>query len=245
MTRAVTVFAALSTMLMPVAAVAETAIGPPVTASIPDTTHPVGVPLIELRATDSKSDVLAVILSGDGGWADLDRDFGYAFQKKGVSTLGFDCLKYFWKVRQPAEVSRDLETVLRDHLKVWHKRRLLLVGFSFGASWLPFLVNRLPDDLRQRVVLVALLAPGKFANVEVKFDDWFRDVHRPGALDVTAEAARIRLPLLCVYGAEQEVDALCPVLHGPNVRILRMPGGHHFNNNYAPVEAAILKYLSP
>ncbi|MHB8745674.1 MAG: AcvB/VirJ family lysyl-phosphatidylglycerol hydrolase [Gammaproteobacteria bacterium] len=228
---------------MPLAPAAPAAADTPAITAAPVAAHPVGVPLIELRAPDSRSDVLAVILSGDGGWADLDRDFGYAFQKQGVSTLGFDCLKYFWKVREPAEVSRDLETVLRDHLKAWHKRRLLLVGFSFGASWLPFLVNRLPDDLRQRVVLVALLAPGKFANVEVKFDDWFRDVHRPGALDVTSEAARIRLPLLCVYGAEQETEALCPILHGSNVRILRMPGGHHFNHDYAPVEAAILKHL--
>jgi type IV secretory pathway VirJ component len=49
--------------------------------------------------------------------------------------------------------------------------------------------------------------------------------------------------VLCVYGADEEAEALCPTLKGSNVRTLRMPGGHHFNNDYATVEAAILKYI--
>lgn len=199
-------------------------------------------PVVELRAADAHNDVLAIILSGDGGWADLDRDFGNAFQKKGISTIGFDCFKYFWQVRQPDEVSRDVNDVLRHYLSAWQKHKLLLVGYSFGASWLPFITNRLPPDLQDRVTLVVLLAPAKFANVEIKVNDWFTDVHRPGALDVIREAARIRLPVLCVYGTEQEDEALCPMLRGNNVRILRMPGGHHFNQDYATVEDAILKY---
>lgn len=210
---------------------------PPITGTVHVT------PVVELRAVDAGNDVLAIILSGDGGWADLDRDFGRAFQAKGLSTLGFDCLKYFWQIRQPDEVSRDVNAMLRHYLNTWHKQRLLLAGYSFGASWLPFLVNRLPPDLQARVTLVALLAPAKYANVEIKVNDWFTEVHRPGALDVISEAARIRLPLLCVYGAEEEAEALCPLLKGKNVRTLRMPGGHHFDNDYATVENAILKFI--
>ncbi len=200
-------------------------------------------PLVELPAAAADNDILAIVLSGDGGWADLDRDFGRAFQIRGLSTVGFDCLKYFWQARTPDEASRDLNAVLRDYLRTWHKQRLLLVGFSFGASWLPFIVNRLPPDLRARVRLVVLLSPGKYANVEVKVDDWFTDEHRPDALDVVGEATRMHLPVLCVYGAEQEAEALCPVLDARKVRILRMPGGHHFNHDYTTVEAAILRYL--
>ena len=52
---------------------------PPPTAAHHDT------PVVELRALDADNDVLAIILSGDGGWTDLDRDFGRAFQKKNGS----------------------------------------------------------------------------------------------------------------------------------------------------------------
>ncbi len=147
-------------------------------------------------------------------------------------------------IRKPAEVSRGLATVLRHYLSAWKKQRIMLAGFSFGASWLPFLVNRLPPDLQQRVTLVTLLAPGKTANVEIKFGDWLRDeVHRDGELDATAEAMRLRQPALCIYGADEEYSSLCPLLKGANIPVERVPGGHHFDNNYAPLQDLILKRL--
>jgi len=199
------------------------------------------LPLVELPVPEADNDLLAFILSGDGGWTDLDRDFGQAFQTRGVATIGFDCLKYFWKARRPEEVTADLEVALRHYLSTWSRRRLLLVGYSFGADWLPFLVNRLPADLQVRVGLVALLAPGEYANLEIKMGDWLIDSVRPGALEVLPEAARLRPQVLCVYGTEEADSSLCPRLEAPNIRRLARPGGHHFNHNYAPIEDAILQ----
>lgn len=201
------------------------------------------LPVIELRATDDRSDVLAVILSGDGGWADLDKVFGKAFQERGVSTVGFDCLKYFWKKRQPAEVSEDIETLVRHYKRTWGKKQVLLVGFSFGACWLPALVNRLPADLLSDVSLVVLLGPGKFVNVEVHVMDWMGDEIRPGALEVQPEAVKIDKPLLCVYGTEED-DSVCPQLKKSNVKVLAMPGNHHYNYQYDPVIEAIFAELA-
>jgi type IV secretory pathway VirJ component len=198
------------------------------------------LPLVELPATGADNDLLAIILSGDGGWADLDRDFGQAFQARGVATVGFDCLKYFWKARQPAELAADLERAIRHYLSAWSKRRLLLVGFSFGADWLPFLVNRLPAELQARVDLVVLLAPEDTVNLEIKVGDWLSDSVRPGALDVLPEARLLRMPVLCVYGTDEADKSICPRLKAPNVRVLPRPGGHHFDHDYAPIEDAIL-----
>lgn len=202
------------------------------------------LPLVELQASPDSGDTFAIILSGDGGWADLDRDFGKAFQLRGLSTVGFDCLKYFWKPRQPAEVSQDLETAIRFYLATWHKKQVLLVGYSFGADWLPFLVNRLPADLQEKVRQVVLLAPGDIANLEIKVGDWLRDVKRPGALDVAPEASLIKLPLLCVYGVEDGSRSICGNLKSPKLQILRMPGGHHFDNQYATIEDIILRSVA-
>ncbi|MEW5299549.1 MAG: hypothetical protein WDW36_002553 [Sanguina aurantia] len=35
-----------------------------------------------------KDDVMAIIYSGDGGWADLDRRLGIAFIDRGIPVLG-------------------------------------------------------------------------------------------------------------------------------------------------------------
>ena len=201
------------------------------------------LPVIELRATDDRSDVLAIILSGDGGWADLDKVFGKAFQERGVSTVGFDCLKYFWKTRQPAEVSQDIEALVRHYQQAWGKKQVMLVGFSFGACWLPSLVNRLPADLLVNVPLIVLLGPGSFVNVEVHVMDWMGDEIRPGALEVLPEAIKIDIPLLCVYGTEED-DSICPQLKKTNVKVLAMPGNHHYNYKYDPVIEAIFTELA-
>ena len=201
------------------------------------------LPVEELPAIGSGNDVLAIILSGDGGWRDLDRDFGDIFQQRGISTVGFDCLKYFWEPRHPAEVARDLETILRYYLKTWEKKRVMLVGYSFGASWLPLLINRLPFDLQNQISLVVLLAPGPYTNIEIKMSDWLNDTRHPGALDVTKEATALRHPILCVYGTEEQDDSLCPLIKGINRRIMAVPGGHHFNNDYGPIENTILEYF--
>lgn len=200
------------------------------------------LPLIELPDAKAQNDILAIILSGDGGWADLDKVFGAAFQKRGVATVGFDCLKYFWKARQPVEVSKDIDTILRYYLKAWNKKRVLLVGYSFGADWLPFLVNRLPTDIHDQVHLCVLLGPSSFVNVEVHVMDWMKVEPREGALKVLPEALRIKHPVLCVYGQEEE-DSICPALDRENVKKLLMPGGHHFNYKYSAIINAIFSTM--
>lgn len=202
-----------------------------------------GLPVIELPAAGGGSDVLAIILSGDGGWADLDKSLGEAFQQQGVSTIGFDCLKYFWKTRHPAEVSQMIEGVLRHYLQAWNKKRVLFVGFSFGACWLPFLVNRLPADLLAKIELCVLLGPSDFANVEIHVMDWMSDERRPGALEVLPEALKMTKPQLCVYGTEED-DVICPQLTGGNVTVLAMPGDHHYNHRYTSVIEAIFKKMA-
>lgn len=200
------------------------------------------LPLTELPAPESNNDILAIILSGDGGWVDLDKTFGEAFQRRGISTVGFDCLKYFWKTRKPDEVSKDIDALVRYYLQAWKKKRVLLVGYSFGADWLPFLVNRLPADILPQIHLCVLLGPSSFVNVEVHVMDWMGDERREGALDVLPEALRIKLPVLCVSGKEEK-DSICPLLHGDAFMKLEMPGGHHFHHNYPPIIETIFKTL--
>ena len=74
-----------------------------------------------------------------------------------MPTVGLNSLKYFWKARTPEEATRDVARILRHYLAAWHKERVLLIGYSFGADVLPFVVNRLPAELRAHIVSVSLL----------------------------------------------------------------------------------------
>jgi type IV secretory pathway VirJ component len=45
----------------------------------------------------------------------------------------------------------DLADQLRRHEARWGRRKIVLVGYSFGADALPAIVPRLPADLRGQI----------------------------------------------------------------------------------------------
>ena len=112
--------------------------------------------------------VLAVVYSGDGGWARIDKAMAKALSQAGADVVGVDALRYFSTRRTPQEAADDLAQVIRRRAGA---RRVVLVGYSFGAGALPVMADRLPADVRGRVthlVLIGLPQEGelKFHPVE-------------------------------------------------------------------------------
>jgi type IV secretory pathway VirJ component len=200
-----------------------------------------GLPLVEVRAPQEDPGTFAVMLSGDGGWAAIDRGVSARLAAGGISTVGWDSLGYFWKVRSPAEAAGDLARVIRHYLDIWHKERVILIGFSYGAEVLPFMANGLPDDLRPRVALAATLSLGRTAMFQFHLSDWL-DVGR--GQDARPVLPQVRAldwtQRLCVYG-EDDGASLCPELTGLGVEVRKVPGDHHFDEDYAGIAELILE----
>jgi type IV secretory pathway VirJ component len=197
------------------------------------------LPLQEVHAAGS-SDEFALLLTGDGGWAGLDQELAARLAANGVPTVGLNSLKYFWTERTPVETARDVVRVLRHYLAVWHKQRVLLVGYSFGADVLPFVVNRLPPDLRARVLSVSLLGIDAHASFEVRVSDWVGG--ESGGPPTRAELAEVhQVPVLCIYG-EGEEDSICPDLPAGVATREKIGRGHHFSGEYAMLAERILAF---
>lgn len=197
--------------------------------------------LVELPATGDAHD-LALIISGDGGWADLDKQLGAVLAGRGVSVLGWDAYKYFDHTRSPEETAADIAATLRHYQADWGKDRLILIGFSFGGAVMPFILNRLPADLRPKVVLVTLLATETYANWEIHWGDWLKDSPHASARPLGPEMARLSgYKLLCVYGADEAAGSICPTLQPVQAELLKLPGGHHFDGNYPALAEQILR----
>lgn len=205
-----------------------------------------GVPLTEVPVTGGPDrPQLAVMFSGDGGWALLDRAVTAELAKNGLPSVGWDSLNYFWKARQPNEVALDLERALRYYLNAWKKSRIVLIGYSFGADVLPAVVNRLPQELQNRIDLLALLGPSAYASFEFNLTDWITG--KPDAADqpVRPELEKLKaIKRLCIYGAD-EADATCPKLADLGVKMEKMPGDPHFDEDYPGVAQRILDQLPP
>jgi type IV secretory pathway VirJ component len=197
------------------------------------------LPIVEVPVT-GKGRRFAVLLSGDGGWAGIDKSLGNAFAAQGVPVAGFDSLRYFWSARTPDELAADLDRVIRYYAARWARSEVLLVGYSQGADVLPFAINRLPRATRASVRLTALLGPGQKASFEFHVTNW---IGPSGDLPIAPEA--LKLPAastLCIYGIEEK-DSLCPQLAPAHARAMPLAGGHHFSGEYDALAARILEAM--
>jgi type IV secretory pathway VirJ component len=220
-------------------AVFERMVRAPMTTVAPSAPAVRDLPLVELRTKEPARE-LAVIVSGDGGWASLDRQIGETLAAKGVPVVGLNSLQYFWKARTPEQAATDLTRILRHYLWAWHASDVLLIGYSRGAEVLPFMVTRLPADLRNRVRAVALVAPGLTAGFEWHLADLLGGTSG-GGLPTVPEIRQLRgLRVLCLYGADERESA-CRALPSGVARSIELPGGHHFGGAYREVARRILE----
>jgi len=186
------------------------------------------LPLVEVPADAPETNALAVVLSGSGGWTSLDRRVGNQLAARGVPTIGISAANYFWKAKTPDGTGEDLTRILKHYLAAWHKEKVIIVGYSQGADIVPFMINRLPAELRSRVALVGLIGPDPNAQFRLHPDTWMSGRAADPALPVAPEVARLKgLKVLCVL-AEKELDSLCPKLDAKVVVPFKVPGGHDF-----------------
>jgi type IV secretory pathway VirJ component len=197
------------------------------------------LPLVEVGARNRNGEV-AIVVSGDGGWAGIDRQIGETFANEGIPVVGLNSLKYFWKARTPDQAGADLTRLVRHYLRAWDASRVLLVGYSRGADVLPFMASRLAPDLRNRVRVVALLGLSLEAGFEFHFADLLgggKGMGRP----TLPEIRRLRgLRVLCVYGTDEN-DTACRDLPANLAMVVGVPGGHHFGGAYREVASRILQ----
>ena len=208
---------------------------PPGTAALED------LHLTEVLADRTSTATMAMLLTGDGGYGVTDRGIAQSLAEHGIPVVVLNSLHYFGKRRTPETATADLERILRHYLPSWKKERAVLVGYSLGADVLPFLLNRLPPDLRARVPVLALLGVSAEADFQFHLTDWLWTSHRKSALPVLPELEKLRgLRILCFYGYKDK-DTICGKLDAGLVTSFPIEGGHRFGGRYAPIADEILK----
>jgi type IV secretory pathway VirJ component len=200
------------------------------------------LPLVEVAAAGA-SDCYAILYSGDGGWRDLDRTLAEVLAAKGMSVVGVDVLRYFWQRRSPAAAAGDLARIMRFYQQRWQRRQVVLIGFSFGADVLPFLVNRLPADLRAEIRQVTLLSPERSTGFEVEPSGWL-GMHSSDSTPIAPELQRLSgIAVQCIYGEDEAADSLCTSPAAAHLSVIAKSGGHHFDENYGELADQILQAL--
>ncbi len=184
------------------------------------------------------SDVMAVLYSGDGGWAGMDQSVASLLAARGIPVVGIDSLRYFWNAKPPARMGQDLGAILAHYGKRWNRAKAIVVGYSFGADALPFAVNAMPAEMRGHIVKLALIGLDRKADFQFHLGSWLNYSGGEALPTVPAIHGLKGMNILCLRGAREEGSA-CDLLDPAVVTRKVLPGAHHFNGDYASVTAQL------
>lgn len=187
------------------------------------------IPVVEVPSSQAK-DTVTLFLSGDGGWRDLDRDVADEMVKIGYPVVGIDTLRYYWQHKSPEQSALDLAELMQHYRQVWGTKHFILTGYSFGADVLPAIYNRLPATEQQRVDAIILLAFARTGSFEIEVEGWLGNAGTEAATG--PEMAKLPADkVVCIYGAEEADESGCTDKTAVGEAI-KLPGGHHFDENY-------------
>jgi type IV secretory pathway VirJ component len=207
-------------------------------------------------APAGQEDLLVVIYSGDGGWWDLDQRLGAVFTQRGIPVAGVSTFKYFWRYRSPDESARDLDRLLDRYTAQWSKKRVLLIGYSFGADVLPTIVGKLRQDNRAKLTQLVLLSSSRDVNFEIELEGYMQQgwwtththnflqwlnpvVHTDAIPPILALSGKP--PMACYYGTEDAEDSGCTDPKLPSfVTVYKKAGSHHFDENYEQLATELI-----
>ena len=197
------------------------------------------LPLTEVPAARSP-EALAVILSGDGGWRDIDKQIGQVLADGDIGVVGLDSLRYFWSPRTPEQVGRDLDRIVAHYQAAWGVRDVLLIGYSFGADVLPASYNRMSPGIRSAVVEISLLGLAEEASFEFHVGGWL-GLANSDDLPIAPEIAKLDAAKVQCFSGEEEDDSLCHNRVLAGAELIETEGGHHFDGDYRALAQRIIE----
>lgn len=204
-----------------------------------NTPLPGDIPLIPIPSTQKNDFPLVFFVSGDGGWTSFDQSLALSIAEKGFSVVGLDAQKYFWKEKSPERTTVDISKAITHFMGQWNKKSFILVGFSFGASITPFVANRLAPDLKSKLKKVYSISPDENADFEIRVIDMLNLRKSIGDYSVLNELIGIKsIDPICIFGKEEDDDFKAKLIK-EGFRTITLPGGHHFDNNFAALARII------
>ncbi|WP_051959724.1 AcvB/VirJ family lysyl-phosphatidylglycerol hydrolase [Sphingobacterium sp. ML3W] len=187
---------------------------------------------------------VVLYLSGDGGFNSFSTRYCELLGREGYTVGAVNSKSFFWDKKSPDQIAKELSGSL-DKLLVGRKNQMVyFVGYSFGADVIPFLVNKLTGEWKQRLQAVALLEPSTSTDLEIHVSDLFGRSSVKRSMDVIAEINKMVGVRTAILLGEDEISFPMKHIRLPNLEAIYLKGNHHFDGNAADVVKATVKHFS-
>lgn len=190
--------------------------------------------------TGSAGKPLIFYISGDGGLNQFSTDLSVGINRKGFSTIALNARSYFWNKKPAEQASRDIAAAIEREMVAGSHKTFVVVGYSFGADVLPFVVNRFPPALRRKLQSVVLISPSVSTDLQIHLLDMLTSSSRRN-MDVVSEINRMGTLKTTIFFGSDEKDFPVSKITLANHDIEILPGGHHFEGNTSDLANYVVK----
>lgn len=179
-------------------------------------------------------------ISGDGGMNRFSTELCNSINQKGFDITALDARSYFWSKKTPEQTANDIAQYLSKKILGRTDQQVVLIGYSFGADVLPFVLNRLPQTLAGKIKASFLLASSGSTDFVIHIADLFGAGKRRG-MDVLTELNKVQNQKIVIINSSDDsgLNASKVTLKNHITEIL--PGGHHFDGDIDEIVSVILK----
>jgi type IV secretory pathway VirJ component len=162
--------------------------------------------------------------------------------KAGYPVSSLNSKAYFWNKKTPVESALAIGNYLEKQLQNRKNQQVILVGYSFGSDVLPFIVNRLPNDIKSKLSCVVFLAPFTSTDFEIHLSDMIGKP-KDRSMDVIGEMNRMpAIKTLAILG-EDDIEFPINKIRLISFYHVTLPGGHRFDGNANELVKTMLKYF--
>jgi|SoiMethySBSTD1v2_1073268.scaffolds.fasta_scaffold18364_8 type IV secretory pathway VirJ component len=168
-------------------------------------------------------------ICGDGGLNNFSIGLCNNLNKAGYDITALNAKSYFWEKKTPEESSDNIGGYLEKLLHGKSNCRIVMVGYSFGADVMPFIISKLPGTLKNKLAGVLLISPSQYTDFEIHWLDYL-GVNKKRSMDVVDGINRMNVPRTMLFFGEDESGF--PADKAVKVdTLIKIPGGHHFDHD--------------
>lgn len=199
------------------------------------------LPVMEWNASTHNKPILFYI-SGDGGFNKFSLGFCESLNQKGFDVVALNSKSYFYDQKTPEETANDISEFLSKKLAGRINHQIAFIGYSFGADVLPFVLNRLPENILENVEVSFMMASSGSTDFEIHWLDML-GTGKKRSMDVVSEINKMQNDKLIIINGSDDNNLDIKRITLNKYTHVVLPGGHHFNGDVDEIVEKIMKYL--
>lgn len=173
---------------------------------------------------------LIFYLSGDGGFNKFSTTLCDGIYQHGFDVIALNSKSYFWDKKTPEQTAADIEKYLTEKLVGRNNQQLVVIGYSFGADVLPFILARLPLEFHNKISMAVLMAPSESTDFEIHWSDILGG-NSKREMDVPSEINKLTNDKIVILSASDGDHFPFEKITLKRYTHQVLPGGHHFDGD--------------